>query len=152
MNKIKKEQLVEAMEKILLEYKEKRHDSCVKYCTLCNLYYQDFYDGSDFITVSGDHHCTNCPMFVFKTSDDLACLDRKCEPMDCRDRFKDLANKKIKIRMTKQLKAVIEFYDKALQQVWSMTEKDLNKKNAFKFLVDIDNEVGAKYNLKGRNE
>ena len=66
------------------------------------------------------------------------CTKRKCKPFSCGH------NPKNSIKYSK----VIEFYEKAIEKVKSMTSKQLNKKDAFKFLIEIDNEVADKYSKK----
>ena len=48
---------------------------------------------------------------------------------------------------TKKIPAVIEFYEEVIKVVKTMTSKQMNKDNAFNFLIDIDNNVAKKYKL-----
>lgn len=123
----KKTALLLAMQKVLADYRENKH-RCTMDCPICKLYNASWLD------------CHECPMCIFNPKDDynLACLKRRCIPVDCEDR---VHNKQIK------LPAVIEFYEKAIAKVETMTYAELNKAKAFQFLIDIDNEVADKYSL-----
>jgi hypothetical protein len=129
---IKKTKLLKAMQTILQEYKEKRHEACVAKCKLCVLYYTNYHQLPD-----NTHSCYKCPMIAFKVDDDLACLHRRCEPVNCN----------FKITTLKKLRAVIKFYEKAIEKVELMTKEQLNEENAFKFLIDIDNEIADNYKI-----
>ena len=48
---------------------------------------------------------------------------------------------------TNELKAVIELYKRAIKKVDSMTSEELNKRNAFRFLIKMDEEVAKEFCL-----
>jgi hypothetical protein len=124
---IKKSELLPAMETILQEYKDKTHDVNANTCKLCLLYYGSL------------PHCISCPMKVFGKNTDKAfsCMERKCDPVRC-DSF----------LRSKRLQRVIEFYEKTIEGVKLMTYKQLNKKDAFNFLIKNDEEVAKKYHIQ----
>jgi hypothetical protein len=123
METIEKFQLLPAMKTILQEYKDLTHRASTDHCKLCELYIYNY--------------CLSCPMKVFGDDDYYPCMARKCEPLSCYSSLKD----------EPELKAVIEFYEKAIKRVKSMTEEELNKKDAFDFLIKIDKEVAEKYSI-----
>jgi hypothetical protein len=126
-----KSEIFEAMEAVLADYKNNTH-KCDLTCPLCKHYF--------VLTLKG---CPNCPMAVFRSSKgSLPCLYRKCEPITCSPVNQNLSE----LKKTK-LKAVMEFYEKAIEIVKTMTYKEINKRNAFKFLIDIDNEVAEKHQI-----
>jgi hypothetical protein len=65
-------------------------------------------------------------------------MKRKCEPVDCDGYVTNDSN---------ELLAVIDFYKEVISTVRNMTSEELNKKNAFKFLIKIDKKVAKKYSL-----
>jgi hypothetical protein len=129
----KKTELLKAMKKVLNEYKKNNHVARVDYCALCLLY-----NKTDDNTHIG-HECKFCPMFVFQNSMDwFPCMKRRCSPIDCDgDMTEDL----------NELKAVIDFYEEAINTVESMTASQLNESKAFMFLIKIDKLVAKKYCL-----
>jgi hypothetical protein len=124
---IKKTELLKEMRTVLKEYKNKTHVVLTNSCALCLLYY-------DRHTIFST--CSICPMYIFDKND-IDCMLRKCAPVYCYPHMK----------MPKRLSAVIEFYEESIKVIKSMTEEQLNVKDAFKFLIDIDNEVAKKYKL-----
>ena len=91
------------------------------------------------------HECYLCPMYIFYKHDGwrFPCKNRKCEPVDCLWESSYIG--------TKELEAVIEFYDEAIEKIKTMTneslKKDNGKDNGFDFLVDIDKRIAKKYRL-----
>jgi hypothetical protein len=75
-------------------------------------------------------------MYVFDDCDGhiYPCMNRKCVPVDCYDPF-----------VQEYLEKVIKFYEAIIKKIAGMTAKELNAEGAFKFLVDIDNEIDNKY-------
>jgi|ERR1035437_6364276 hypothetical protein len=132
MKSIKKGELVKAMQQILLEYKNTSHTTRLNECGLCKLFYIE--DINDIF-----HECASCPMNIFTGKQIYPCKSRKCEPIDCKWESYYLG--------TKKLPAVIEFYEEAIKVIKTMTSRQMNKANAFKFLIDIDNNVAKKYKL-----
>jgi hypothetical protein len=132
MQMIEKGKLLSAMKMILREYKKNEHEAAVTRCKLCLLYnrYRKEYK---------KHECELCPMYVFYDTDCIyyPCMKRYCEPIDCYYATED----------TNDLKAVIEFYKRAIKKVDSMTSEELNKRNAFKFLIKMDEEVAKEFCL-----
>ena len=130
---IKKRELLKAMKQILSEYKETKHTTKLNECGLCKMFYQDVNDLFP--------QCTSCPMNVFEREQlsPYPCKHRKCEPIDCFWESYFLGTKKIP--------AVIEFYEEAIKVVKTLTSRQMNKKDAFKFLINIDNNVAKKYKL-----
>jgi hypothetical protein len=63
-------------------------------------------------------------------------MNRYCEPVNCTDYL--IEKRKFKIDR------VVEFYVQTIEAVKSMTYKELNKKDAFRFLIKIDEEVDKK--------
>lgn len=126
MKTIKKTELLPAMRKVLAEYRENKH-RCTMACPLCELYNSEWDD------------CFRCPMSVFNAKgDNLACLSRRCVPVDCEDKV---------YKGQIKLQAVQEFYEKVIAKVETMTYDELNKTTAFLFLKDIDHEVADKHDL-----
>ncbi len=129
MKKIIKTDLLAAMKNVLQEYRERQHTLKKSDCALCKLYY----NVKDFET------CEPCPMNIFPSDflehNLVGCLDRKCRPVNCREIDYD----------SPKLKAVIEFYEQAILKVEDMKERIMNKKDAFKFLIDIDKEIAIKH-------
>jgi hypothetical protein len=127
---IKKSELLPAMKKILQEYKNVSHKKRVTSCKLCKLYYVCY------------GNCSICPMTVFNITgySQFYCTNRQCRPVDCEIFY----HKGITYP---EIERVIKFYKKAIERVESMTEEQLNKENAFKFLIDIDKEVAEKYSI-----
>ena len=117
--KIKKGELIKAMQAVLVEYENNTH-KCDLTCPLCRLYFH----------LNREISCKECLMFVFHPHASLSCLYRKCEPIS--------SNEKNNIN---KLEAVKEFYKKAITKVKSMSYIEMNKPNAFKFLIKIDKEV-----------
>src|ERR1035437_2496053 len=129
MRTMDKTELLQAMKKILKEYKNVKHSTTLSECSLCQLYYVR-------LSFNG---CRSCPMNIFFEDDNVfPCLNRRCAPVNC-DYSTSINNIKIK--------AVIEFYKKAIAKVAFMKNKELNEKDAFKFLIDIDNKAADKYEL-----
>jgi hypothetical protein len=131
MQIIEKGKLLWAMKMILREYKKNEHKALIDHCGLCRLYnrYNKEYK---------KHECELCPMYVFYVTDcTYPCMRRKCEPIDCYYATED----------TNELKAVIELYKRAIKKVDSMTSEELNKRNAFKFLIKMDEEVAKEFCL-----
>jgi hypothetical protein len=83
-------------------------------------------------------------MYVFyeKYKNVYPCMKRKCEPVDCENGGIYGSTKD-----SNELLAVIDFYKEAISIVKNMTSEELNKKNAFKFLIKIDKVVAKKYCL-----
>jgi hypothetical protein len=123
--KILKSELLPAMQTILQEYKDKTHKAQNSTCSLCKLYVHN--------------KCCSCPMKVFNDyENNFPCINRLCRPMSCYP-FTDNDNS--------NLLAVIAFYEKAIAKVEKMTEEELNKENAFNFLIKIDEKVAKKYEI-----
>ena len=132
MSASKKVRVLKAMRTILQEYKAKTHTTKLNECGLCKMFYQDVIDLFP--------QCTSCPMNVFEGKlSPYPCKHRKCEPIDCFWESYFLGTKKIP--------AVIEFYEEAIKVVKTLTSRQMNKKDAFKFLINIDNNVAKKYKL-----
>jgi len=130
MKTIKKGELLKAMQRVLAEYQNNRH-YCDLTCPLCEVYY------------THTKGCNQCIMKVFYSNKgSLPCLYRKCEPIHCSPINQNLSEQK-KIK----LQAVMEFYKKAITKVKAMTSKEINKRNAFKFLIEIDNKIAEKYHI-----
>lgn len=126
MKTFKKTRLLPIMQKILAEYRENKH-RCTMNCPLCSEY------------IDGWTDCSECPMHVFSPEEtNLNCLKRRCIPVDCEDKV---------YKGHIKLQAVQEFYEKAIEVVETLSYDELNKANAFRFLLDIDNEVADKYGL-----
>lgn len=126
--KIIKRDLLAAMQNIRNEYLNNEHCVVVYRCHLCKLYFSHW-------------HCDDCPMNIFnpKNKNVYSCMQRRCVPFDSHDKV---------YKKKEKTAAVIEFYDKAIEVVKTKTTAQLNRKNAFQFLVDIDNEVADKHGLK----
>ncbi len=133
---MKKTVLLEAMQTILQEYKDKTHWVSNERCSLCKLFYNDN-------EMNDKKECGKCPMTTFKININYGCMLRKCHPYDFRC-YKIECNFIID---EPQYQAVMEFYIIAIQKIRLMTYKKINKANAFKFLIDIDNEIADKYGL-----
>ncbi len=132
MKPIKKRELLKAMEQILREYKNTSHTTRLTECGLCKLYYME--------VVVRAEQCKLCPMSVFgRAWSQYPCKNRKCEPVDCTWEISYLG--------TKKLPVVIEFYEEAISVVKTMTSRQMNKKDAFKFLLNIDNWIAIKHKL-----
>ena len=99
MRRTKKDKLLDAMEVILQEYKNKHHRTACSTCSLCKLY-QDEY-------VELKHECHKCPMFIFHNKHDYPCMDRRCTPV----------NYVYNSKMSNKYRAVIEFYTVAIEGV-----------------------------------
>jgi hypothetical protein len=129
MKKMLKAELLTAMKTILQEYEKRTHETTCTSCELCKLYQKNY---------RSYHTCCKCPMYIFRNFGEFPCSGRRCKPLSvyCQN------------KMPVRLKAVIEFYEKAIEKVKSMTEEELSKKNVFKFLLDIDNEIADKYELE----
>ena len=126
--KIIKKQLIEACKQVLREYVDNTHVAINDSCVLCQTYREgDWHNGG----------CGDCLMEVFDSGSQGGCLRRKCTPIDSRDFFK----------RSKETKAVIEFYKLLIGRLETMTAKEMNKPNAFKFLIELDNQVANKYEL-----
>jgi hypothetical protein len=127
-----KQRTLSAMQVILQEYREKRHKAAIYYCPLCS----EFYYGNN----PNGERCQNCPMDIFKGkrknkySFNVGCLRRKCAPIYCHDYTK----------MTKTLKRVIEFYEKAIEVLKNVKDEDFTK-DCFQRLIAIDEEIYKKY-------
>jgi hypothetical protein len=134
MKTIKKLELLNAMRGILYDYENNKHRSTLDSCKLCRLY------NRNCPQVHKDHECSLCPMYVFfETRNTIyPCMKRKCEPVDCDGYVTNDSN---------ELLAVIDFYKEVISTVRNMTSEELNKKNAFKFLIKIDKKVAKKYSL-----
>lgn len=130
----KKDKILTAMQAILLEYKEKTHEASVMSCQLCRLFYtmEDSY-----MKESNYHTCHKCPMFVFNQNTDISCIMRKCNPVYCNEGQ----------RNTKRLKKVTEFYERIIAVVQNLSNDEVCKPRAWKFMIEIDNEVNEKYKL-----
>jgi hypothetical protein len=132
----RKDKILKAMRTILQEYKEKTHTTKVTDCSLCKLFH---------LNDVKPHECYLCPMYIFYKHDGwrFPCKNRKCEPVDCLWESSYIG--------TKELEAVIEFYDEAIEKIKTMTneslKKDNGKDNGFDFLVDIDKRIAKKYRL-----
>ena len=127
--------LISAMETILQEYKERNHSTFTDNCSLCHLY-------REFFTCN-----IKCPMCIFLgLGGDYThpCMNRRCEPVNC---YNSLRSIKISELNTK-LNAVIEFYKKAIKKIKKMTDEELERKDAFNFLIKLDNKIADKYSLK----
>jgi hypothetical protein len=138
--KNRKEIILLSMQVILHEYREKTHRSTIGDCSLCQQFYTEPMDER--------HSCHKCPMFVFHKPQkllkngypELSCMERKCKPKYCSDHQK----------MTKTLKKVTEFYERAVEGLQKLTNEDLAKKDCFQYLVNIDKEVSEKYKVAGK--
>jgi len=125
----KKTGLLKAMERILKEYKKNDHIANVADCSLCMLYNRD---NEDSISNSlKGHECRLCPMYIFYRGNDnwYPCMKRRCTPIDCDGSMTEDLN---------ELKAVIRFYEEAIEIVKGMTVEQLNEPQAFVFLIKID--------------
>ena len=131
MQVIEKTQLLKAMKKVMLEYKNGTHKASVDDCALCELYYK----GED--KKHRGHECRLCPMHIFyrKGGHPYSCMSRKCTPFDTDDYNKTDV----------EFKRVTKFYSKAIKVVETMSEEQLNAENAFKFFIKIDKDVFEKY-------
>lgn len=129
----KKIELLRAMKRILKEYKKNDHTANVSDCYLCILYNRDNDSNHK------GHECRLCPMYIFYKGNDnwYPCMKRRCSPIDCDDSTEDL----------NELKAVIDFYEEAINTVECMTTSQLNEPKAFYFLIKIDKLVAKKYCL-----
>ncbi len=132
MKTIVKADLLIAMEKTLQEYKDKKHFINVSDCFLCHIFHEYKYWNDK----SGLHTCQDCPMYIFKLHHIYPCMDRRCEPIDC------LGEKSLL-----KLRVVKEYYKRIIAKVNEISEEDLNKENAFQFLMDIDNEIADKHKV-----
>ena len=124
-HKVVKSELLKLMKVTLKEYEENEHNLDRKKCSLCNTYLIDKHDW-------GPENCGSCPMGVFDGlgRSSVPCMNRKCYPIECEDHYsKD------------ELDAVIEFYKQAIKVVKTMTAEQVQKEDAFKFLIEIDKEV-----------
>ncbi len=129
MNIIKKTELLSAMRRILLEYKNGTHRANLDTCALCILY-NKAEDGKH-----RGHECRLCPMHVFhKQNHHYSCMSRKCEPIHCDGN-----------EIVVEIKRVTEFYKKAIAVVKTISAEELNEKNAFKFLMKIDKDIYNEY-------
>lgn len=126
MKKTKKDKLLEAMEEILQEYKNKHHKTACSACALCHLYQDEYSD---------KHKCHKCPMFVFHGEHDYPCMDRRCIPV----------NYVYNSKMSNKYRAVIEFYTLAIEGVQLLNSEDFDKKKTWNFLKTIDNSIADKY-------
>jgi|ERR1035437_1660775 hypothetical protein len=133
MQVIKKGKLLTAMKKILLEYKNGTHKANLDDCALCKLYYK--YNNDE---KHQGHGCHLCPMFTFFTKGDMPmpsrydypCMKRNCEPIDCDG-----------CETATEIKRVIEFYKEVIKVIKTMSADQLNKVDAFKFLIKIDKKI-----------
>jgi hypothetical protein len=123
--KTKKEQALSAMRIVLQEYKEKRHETRIATCALCQIFFADGGSGWNL------NECRKCPMFAFNDDAGLPCLNRKCAPVSCQENQ----------QMSKNLKMVTVFYEKAIKKLESLPISAVTGKNGFKFLVEVDAEV-----------
>jgi hypothetical protein len=130
---VTKSQLISAMETILQEYKDRNHSTMAYNCSLCSLYRHDW-TGCD----------TKCPMFTFwdlGDDHDHPCMNRRCRPVNCYSGIKIS-------KLNTKLNAVQEFYKKAIKKIKKMTDEEIERKDAFDFLIKLDNKIGDKYGLK----
>lgn len=130
----KKDQILKAMQIILMEYKERIHQGSIATCQLCMLFYTD---EDKYMKAKNYHTCHKCPMFVFHKDDELSCLERKCKPISCHNGQRD----------TKGLKKAIEFYERVIAVVKNLNNDEVCKPRAWKFMIEIDEEVSAKYKV-----
>ena len=118
------------MKTVLQEYKNRTHNANTNDCALCQLYNKRY---DDDVSYNG-HYCSLCPMFVFYNTNNkynqYPCMNRECELVEC-DGSESLA----------ELKRVRKFYKSAISRVKKMSVKQLNEKDAFKFLIKIDQKV-----------
>ena len=85
-------------------------------------------------------------MTVFVCDPDFfPCMFRRCRPIDSNPN-------EDKYRKKERLQAVQEFYERMIEKVQSMSTEELQEKHAFKFLVDLDNEIADKYKLYVRKK
>jgi hypothetical protein len=130
MQVIEKTQLLKAMKKVMLEYKNGTHKASVDDCALCELYYK----GED--KKHRGHECRLCPMHIFyrKGGHPYPCMNRNCTPFTSDDG-----------ESTSEIKEVTKFYKASIKVVETMSDEQLNAENAFKFLIKIDKDVFEKY-------
>ena len=127
--RIIKSKLLKAMRQIRNEYKKETHCLSRDTCALCKLYLN-----KDNMT------CNACPMDVFWADGDASfpCVNRKCTPVECEEYG----------WLPGELLAVVEFYNRAINVVSSMSAKELNGPlQSFKFLREIDKQVAKEYGL-----
>lgn len=153
--RISKIEVLSAMRQILDEYRNEIHLTRRDTCHLCILY-----NPIRFSHRIDSSNCICCPMHVFANSNtgNYGCMLRKCAPVAFSDLVQDefcyysynnlnYSYNNLNTGKTR-LAAVIEFYQKVIAAIEKMSYRELNKKDGFKFLVDIDNEVARKYSLK----
>lgn len=112
-------ELLKAMNGILKQYQNNKHENNVISCPLCQIYFvKDFIGGN----------CNNCPMTVF--SNHMGCLHRKCKPI----------NQQHYITFQSESNRVIEFYKRAIKAIEKLNTDEF-KETTFIFLKKIDEEV-----------
>lgn len=132
MNITEKQKWIEAFEITLKEYKKDIHST--SNCSLCK---------------ASLKHCFDCPMNVFVSKGyTTGCNNRKIKIISA-DSLHTTYNKE---KRKKKLKALIEFYTKAIKLLKStpMREKSYGSEtNSIwsKKLKELDKEIAIKYNL-----
>jgi len=128
---IKKSQVLTAFTDIYEKYKNGTHRSSVNDCALCQKYNTKFPWG-------GGETCTACPMFTFNNASSFyPCLDRKCQPIDCKDPND--------VDLGFGLKRVTEFYAVLIQEVSAMPEQGFTRKKLYAVLKRVDKQVYDKF-------
>lgn len=122
--KIYKEFLIALCKHILQEYIDKTHIPLNSNCVLCQAYRDGEWLGGD---------CGICPMRIFTTLDGIGvgCSRRMCKPI-----FSKEFNKR-----AEETRNVIKFYTLVIERLKLMSEEEMNKPDAFKFLIEIDESV-----------
>jgi hypothetical protein len=136
ITKIEKVNLLLAMRETLLQYVDKTHSCFCSNCPMCLNFRKFDSDAND--------KCRACPMHVFKNTHKEAdhehhCMNRRCEPQVFSGAFAD--------HTPMGVRAVKKFYRLAIDKVKSMTEEELQAKDAFVFLRDIDTEVADDHKI-----
>jgi len=128
---IKKSEVLTAFTDIYEKYKNGTHRSSVNDCALCQKYNTKFPWGAF-------DSCTACPMYAFNNSRSFyPCLDRKCQPIDCKDPND--------VNTGFGLKRVTEFYAVLIQEVKNMPERGFTRKKLYAVLKRVDTEVYGKF-------
>lgn len=118
------------MNEVLSEYMRGTHAREFDKCSLCKIYFQN---------MSLNGACGGCPMSVFSATA-CGCMSRKCRPVRNSPRdFDSDYNRK------PELKAVIEFYEKAIAAIEKKSDAELNEEFGFDFLIEIDKKVASQY-------
>lgn len=130
MKKVTQKTLLQGIKKIHREYKKNEHTLDINVCPLCRMFTND-----------GPYadNCKNCPMQVFKGEHNYPCMNRKCRPVNCQGYFLD-----IKMR-DKFLPLDIDFYERFIRKVETLTDEQIQAPNAWKFLKGIDTRVYNKH-------